>query len=119
MVVVIGEDRTLLESRALVLKSRDYDTTCGLASEAPQLLEMDPDLLLLCSSLSSETAAEIARTGKLHSAKLRIVRLDVDRALEAPMTNVDEVVQIDYHPMTWVNVIKRLLRSEDHPPTIP
>ena len=112
-VVVIGTDVRLVESRAMVLRSRNYNTACGPESEASHLLESHPAILLLCSSLSAESAEELTRRGRLQSPGIRIVRLEADHEPGSPITDADAVVKVDYTPMTWISVIDRLLSSED------
>ena len=116
-IIVIGADESLVRSRAMVLRSRNYETTVGLELDALDLLQGgDYDLLLTCSSMSVERASELIRDAKRQAPKMCVVRLiNPDEVHRIGEKVADEVVETDYHPMTWVKAVDRLLNSSGHP----
>ena len=116
-VIAIGADEALVRSRALVLEARNYQVTWGLERDATELLQGGTyDLLLVCSSVSNQNASDLILRIKQRTPKMCVVRLvnyDASRLQDTKVA--DEVVETDYHPMTWVESVDRLLRSSGHP----
>ena len=111
-VIVIGSDAHLIESRALVLRSRNYQTICGQEKDAASLIQSERfDLLLLCSSLSSGSATAVSQTFKQHAPKTPILQLVASDPADSVPDVADDVVTIDYRPLTWLSAVDRLLSS--------
>ena len=116
-ILAIGGDEALVRTRALVLQARNYQVTWGLEGDAPGLLQRGSyDLLLVCSSVPAKRASELILQVKQRTPKMCVVRLVNHDASHLVDTKVaDEVVETDYHPMTWVRAVDRLLSSSGQP----
>ena len=112
-VIAIGGDEALVRSRALVLQSRNYQVTWGLQDDAPGLLQRGTyDLLLVCSSVPIGSASELIAQVKQRTPKMCVFRLiNQDESHLLRIKVADEVVETDYHPMTWVKAVDKLLSS--------
>jgi hypothetical protein len=112
-ILLIGNDDWLQATRAAILNQRWFAFPAP-PNDAMRSLETEqPDLLILCHTLSSDQALGLVRGCRDKFPEVRILALEA-RSGSARELKADAVVETALGPQSMVSAIEVLLRDNEH-----
>jgi hypothetical protein len=96
-VLLVGEDRALLETRAALLRTTGAETLCsGSATALAVQASREFDLIVLCHTLSSQSCLAITAATQARWPQTRILQITPARFWDhSPTISVDAVTSAD------------------------
>ncbi len=110
-ILVVGEDDSLLRTRALILR-RPFSTvdTCQMAQARAQLELRGYDLIVICYSVDSRVAIDFIREVKRDYPSVKTLHLVTP--MTAPEEQLaDATVEVSYRPMDWLSSLQQLIQA--------
>jgi CheY-like chemotaxis protein len=111
IVLAVGRDPVLLETRRLILQAAGYTVRSVLSLKQAmfQLLTGDFDLVILCHSISAEDRRRLTSSIREHTARIPIISISTGFGLPDPFTNAT----IDSDPKQLVTGLREILSRSD------
>jgi len=111
-IVIFGRDPALLESRRWVIEHAGFKVlTISKVAEAERLIQAEnPELVILCHSLSAELCLEMVAFVHNTRPQIRILIMSAGTETCAPGDR-DEAISSFEGPRSLIAAVKRLVRS--------
>ena len=107
-VILVGEDKSLLEARAGRLSKYFKVTTSNTQKAVNVLGRTECDLLLLCESIPPESAAFLIFSIRCYFPLLKLVRLEKENSVEVPLYfQADHIVRTSSSSTEWMEGVRK------------
>ena len=112
-ILLIGNDDGLQATRAAILNQRWFAFPAPPNDAMRNLEAEQPDLLILCHTLSSDQALDLVRACRDNFPEVRILALEA-RSGSARELKADAVVETALGPESMVSATELLLHDKEH-----
>lgn len=110
-ILLVGEDRPLLDSRALVLHGTSISTVTTDADGIANLCLEQCDLVVLCHSIRPERLVSVSNDVRRRWPGVRILQIVKSEFEPSRIPHYADGIAASFHPAELIDTAFRLLRS--------